>query len=65
MNYNNFPNDVRKGEHILLDDGKLIFEILKTDKNGNSTGMPQKLKKQTKRTMKTMWLQEYGINLMI
>jgi pyruvate kinase len=32
MNYDNFPNDVNSGERILLDDGKLIFEVLKTDK---------------------------------
>ncbi|MBE9489822.1 MAG: pyruvate kinase [Bacteroidetes bacterium] len=32
MNYDNFPNDVKSGERILLDDGKLIFEILKTDR---------------------------------
>jgi pyruvate kinase len=32
MNYNNFPNDVKPGERILLDDGKLIFQVLKTDK---------------------------------
>jgi pyruvate kinase len=32
MNYDNFPNDVKPGERLLLDDGKLIFEILKTDK---------------------------------
>ncbi|MCK5400823.1 MAG: pyruvate kinase [Flavobacteriaceae bacterium] len=32
MNYDNFPNDVKSGERILLDDGKLIFEVLKTDK---------------------------------
>ncbi len=32
MNYDNFPNDVKPGERILLDDGKLIFEVLKTDK---------------------------------
>jgi pyruvate kinase len=31
MNYDNFPNDVKKGERILVDDGKLIFEILKTN----------------------------------
>jgi len=31
MNYDNFPNDVKLGEQILLDDGKLIFEVLKTD----------------------------------
>jgi pyruvate kinase len=27
------PNDVNTGERILLDDGKLIFEIVETDKN--------------------------------
>lgn len=32
MNYSNFPRDVNPGEHILLDDGKLIFEILESDK---------------------------------
>lgn len=31
MNYKNFPRDVKAGERILLDDGKLIFEILETD----------------------------------
>jgi pyruvate kinase len=32
MKYANFPNDVNPGERILLDDGKLIFEIVTTDK---------------------------------
>ena len=32
MKYKNFPNDVNPGEIILLDDGKLIFEIVETDK---------------------------------
>jgi len=32
MKYQNFPNDVNPGERILLDDGKLIFEIVETDK---------------------------------
>ena len=31
MNYSSFPRDVNPGEHILLDDGKLIFEILESD----------------------------------
>jgi pyruvate kinase len=31
MKYQNFPNDVNPGERILLD-GKLIFEIVETDK---------------------------------
>lgn len=32
MNYKQFPQDVSPGERILLDDGKLIFEIVETDK---------------------------------
>ena len=32
MNYKNFPMDVNPGERILLDDGKLIFEILETNR---------------------------------
>ncbi len=32
MNYENFSKDVKAGEKILLDDGKLIFEVLSTDK---------------------------------
>jgi len=32
MNYKAFPKDVKKGEKILLDDGKLIFEVVETDK---------------------------------
>ncbi|NBS18422.1 MAG: pyruvate kinase [Flavobacteriia bacterium] len=32
MNYKNFSKDVKAGEKILLDDGKLIFEVLSTDK---------------------------------
>ena len=32
MNYRNFPKDVNPGERVLLDDGKLIFEIVSTDK---------------------------------
>jgi pyruvate kinase len=34
MNYTNFPKDVKKGERILVDDGKLMFEVLET--NGNN-----------------------------
>jgi len=33
MNYDAFPKDVKVGEHILLDDGKLMFEVMTT--NGN------------------------------
>jgi pyruvate kinase len=32
MNYSNFPKDVNPGERILLDDGKLIFEVIATNK---------------------------------
>lgn len=32
MNYKNFPKDVSAGERILLDDGKLIFEVISTNK---------------------------------
>ena len=32
MTYDNFPQDAKKGERILLDDGKLIFEVISTDK---------------------------------
>jgi pyruvate kinase len=35
MNYDNFPKDVKKGEFVLLDDGKLMFEVLET--NGEDT----------------------------
>lgn len=31
MNYDTFPQDVKKGETILLDDGKLMFEIVSTN----------------------------------
>mgnify|MGYP003322699210 CR=1 FL=1 len=37
MNYSQFPKDVSKGESILLDDGKLIFEVVETDKKTNVT----------------------------
>lgn len=32
MNYTSFPQDVNPGERILLDDGKLIFEVLNTNR---------------------------------
>lgn len=31
MNYAAFPKDVKVGEHILLDDGKLMFEVMTTN----------------------------------
>ncbi len=33
MTYDRFPQDAKAGERILLDDGKLIFEVVSTDKN--------------------------------
>lgn len=32
MNYKEFPRDVNPGERILLDDGKLIFEVVDTNR---------------------------------
>ncbi|NJX13891.1 pyruvate kinase [Tamlana crocina] len=32
MTYDSFPQDAKPGERILLDDGKLIFEVVSTDK---------------------------------
>jgi pyruvate kinase len=32
MTYQRFPTDVNPGESILLDDGKLIFEVISTDR---------------------------------
>jgi pyruvate kinase len=34
MSYKDFAKDVNTGERILLDDGKLVFEVLETDKVG-------------------------------
>lgn len=31
MNYKEFPKDVKSGERILLDDGKLMFEVVSTN----------------------------------
>ena len=31
MTYQTFPQDVKTGEHILVDDGKLLFEVTKSD----------------------------------
>ena len=31
MTYDRFPMDTKPGEKILLDDGKLIFEVISTD----------------------------------
>ena len=37
MTYKRFPKDVKTGENILVDDGKLQFEVIKTDKEKEVT----------------------------
>ena len=37
MTYQNFPKDVQSGEQILVDDGKLLFEVTNTDRDKNVT----------------------------
>ena len=37
MTYQNFPKDVQVGEHILVDDGKLMFKVTATDGEKNVT----------------------------
>ena len=32
INYENFPKEVKAGERILLDDGKLVMEVISTDR---------------------------------
>lgn len=32
ISYENFPKEVKKGERVLLDDGKLVLEVLSTDR---------------------------------
>ncbi|GAA4268943.1 pyruvate kinase [Hyunsoonleella aestuarii] len=50
MTYERFPQDAKPGERILLDDGKLIFEVVSTDDKSEVTakviqGGPLKSKK--------------------
>lgn len=50
MTYEQFPQDAKPGERILLDDGKLIFEVVSTNKTSEVTakvlqGGPLKSKK--------------------
>jgi len=37
MTYQKFPKDVEVGEHILVDDGKLLFEVTDTDRKTTVT----------------------------
>ena len=36
INYKDFAKDVKKGESVLIDDGKIILEVLKTDKDSKA-----------------------------
>jgi pyruvate kinase len=35
ITYENFPKEVREGERVLLDDGKLVLEVVSTDRQRN------------------------------
>ncbi len=35
INYTSFPKDVKKGENVLVDDGKIILQVEKTDRDAN------------------------------
>jgi len=35
INYTSFPKDVKKGETVLVDDGKIILQVEKTDRDAN------------------------------
>jgi len=52
MNYKEFPRDVNPGEKILLDDGKLMFEALETNKTSevlcSNSRRSIKIKKRSK-----------------
>ena len=37
INYISFPKDVKRGERVLVDDGKILLEVIKTDKISNVT----------------------------
>ena len=54
MTYQNFPRDVKPGEQILVDDGKLQFEVISTDK---------KLKVITKVIVGGVLSSKKGVNL--
>ena len=54
MTYQNFPRDVKSGEQILVDDGKLQFEVVSTDK---------KLKVITKVIVGGVLSSKKGVNL--
>jgi pyruvate kinase len=61
MNYNNFPADVKAGEQILLDDGKLIFEVIHT--NGKDKVLTKVLQGGPLRSKKGVNLPNTNISL--
>jgi len=61
MNYNNFPKDVKKGELVLLDDGKLMFEVLET--NGKDTVLTKVIQGGPLRSKKGVNLPNTAISL--
>ena len=55
MTYQRFPKDVKVGEQIMVDDGKLLFEVVSTDKDKEVVvnvivGGPLNSKKRSKLT---------------
>lgn len=61
MNYQNFPADVNPGEQILLDDGKLIFQVVET--NGKDTVVTEVLQGGPLRSKKGVNLPNTNISL--
>lgn len=61
MNYEKFPADVNPGESILLDDGKLIFEVVET--NGTDTVKTKVLQGGPLRSKKGVNLPNTNISL--
>ncbi|PQB05351.1 pyruvate kinase [Aureitalea marina] len=61
MNYEQFPADVKPGEQILLDDGKLIFEVV--DTNGKDTVKTKVLQGGPLRSKKGVNLPNTNISL--
>ena len=51
INYTNLPKDVSQGEKILLDDGKLILEVLSSDKKSTIKNQKQIINSQTRENM--------------
>lgn len=61
MNYDNFPKDVKPKERILLDDGRLVFEVLET--NGKNEVVAKVIQGGPLRSRKGVNLPNTGISL--